>query len=84
VVIVFEGHKSKRLQNTVGHLPHWAQDFCHSMHRASLRLKRDFHEVTLSQRLCQAQQASGHGDGLEFRFRAAAVFEPDSSQDRIS
>jgi hypothetical protein len=81
VVVVLKGHKSKGLQNAVGHLPHRAEDFCHAVHRASLRLKRDFHEVTLSQRLRQAQQASGHGNGLEFRFSAAAVFEPDGSQD---
>jgi hypothetical protein len=34
--------------------------------------------------LRQAQQTSSHGDGLEFRFGAAAVFEPDGSQNRIS
>src|SRR6202012_1190326 len=37
-----------------------------------------------SQRLPQPQQTSGHGDGLQFRFLAPAIFQPDRSQDGIS
>jgi hypothetical protein len=44
------------------------------MNRSGLRLKCDFDEIALSQRLVQAQQASGHRDGLEIGFRAAAIF----------
>jgi len=54
------------------------------MHRSGLRLEGNFYEVALSQRLRDAQQPSGDGDGLEFSFCAAAVFEPDRCEDRIS
>jgi hypothetical protein len=54
------------------------------VHRAGLRLESDFYEVSLCQRLRDAQQPSGHGNGLEFRFGAAAVFETNRSQDGIS
>jgi len=84
MVVVLQRHKAERLQNAVGHLPRRAEDFSHAVHRASLRLKSNFNEVALSQRMGQVQKASGHGNGLEFSFGAAAVFETDRSQDRIS
>ena len=54
------------------------------MHRSGLRLECDLNEVALSLRLRYAQQASGHGDGLEFSFGAAAIFEPDRCENGIS
>ena len=81
MIVVLDRHESEGLEHAVGQFLHRAEDFGHAVYRASLRLKRDFHEVALSQRLRQAQQASGHGDGLEFRFRAASVFQPNRSQD---
>ena len=54
------------------------------MHRPGLRLKSDFDKVALRQTVGQLQKAAGHGNGLEFSFRASAVFETDRSQDGIS
>ena len=54
------------------------------MHRASLGLERNFDEVTCAQRLLEAQQASGYGDGLEFAFRTAAIFKANRGQNGIS
>jgi hypothetical protein len=54
------------------------------VNRARLRLKRNFDEVALSQRMGQLQQAASDGNGLEFCFGAAAVFESDCSQNGIT
>jgi len=84
MILVFECHKAERLQDAVAHLPRGAEDFGHPVHRSRLRLESDFDEVALSQRLGQAQEATCDGNGLEFCFRAATVFKPDGSQNRIS
>lgn len=74
MVVILQRDEAERLQDAVGHLPQRSQDFGHAMHRAGLRLKRDFDKVALSQRVGQRQQSTGHGNGLEFRFGAPAVF----------
>ncbi len=74
MVIVLDGHEAEGLQHAVIQLLGRTEDFGHGVHRAGLRLKGDFYEVALSQRVGQAQQASGYGDGLEFGFCAAAIF----------
>jgi hypothetical protein len=84
MVFVLERHEAERLQNSVERLPHGAQDFSHAMHRPGLCLERDLDKIALDERLRQAQQAASSGDGLKFCFGAAAVFEPDRSQDRIA
>jgi hypothetical protein len=43
------------------------------VHRPGLRLKSNFYEVALRQRLRQLQQSASHGNGLEFSFCAASV-----------
>ena len=63
---------------TAGHFRR--ENFGHPVHRAGLRLECNFDEVALAQRLRQEQQASGYRDGLEFRFRTAAVFKANRSQ----
>src|SRR5262245_13001660 len=84
MVVVLDCHEAEGLQHTVSQLLHRAEDFRHAMHRSSLRLKTDFDEIALSQRLRQAQQASSHGDSLEFSFGAATIFEPDRCENGIS
>jgi len=84
VVVILNGDEAEGLQHTLVRLSHGAEDFGHGVHRAGLRLKRDFHEIALPQRLGQTQQPSGHGDGLEFGFGSAAVLESYRSQDRIA
>jgi hypothetical protein len=84
MIVILERHEAERLQHAVRRLARRAQDFGHAVYRPGLGLKRDFYEVALAQRLRYAQQASGHGDGLEFSFSAAAVFEPNRSQNGIS
>jgi hypothetical protein len=84
VVVILERHEAERLQDALSRFARRAQDFGHAVHRPGLSLERDFYEVALAQRLRYAQQASGHGDGLEFSFGAAAVFEPNRSQNGIS
>ncbi|MFZ0731580.1 MAG: hypothetical protein WAM79_04575 [Candidatus Sulfotelmatobacter sp.] len=74
VVVILDGNETEWLQHSVGYTSHRAQDFRHTMHGASLRLKGDFHEVSLRERMRQAKQASSGGDGLEFCFCAAAIF----------
>jgi len=74
MVIVLNRHEAEGLQNAVSHLPHGAENFGHAVHGTGLGLKGNFDEVALSQRLGQTQQASGHGNSLEFCFCAAAIF----------
>jgi len=73
MVIVLDCHEAESLQHTIGHLSHRGKDFGHAVHRSCLRLKGNFDEVALSQRLRQTEQSSGYGDGLKFCFGAAAV-----------
>ena len=84
MVVILKGHEAEWLQDTVRDTVHRAQSFSHAVNRARLGLKSNFDEIALRQRLCQAQQSAGCGDGLQFRFGTASVFEPDRSQDRIS
>ena len=74
MVVILKRDKAECLQYTVSHFPHGAEDFGHAVHGTGLRLESDFYEVTLAQRLGEAQQAASHGNGLEFRFGAPAVF----------
>ena len=84
MVVVFDRHEAEGLQHAVGQLPHGTEDFGHAVHRTGLCLKSDFDEVARAKRLLQAQQASRSRDGLEFGFRAAAIFKTNRSQDGIS
>lgn len=80
MVVVFECDETERLQHALSRLLHGCQDLGHAMNGAGLGLKCNFDEVTLCQRLRQAQKASGGRDGLKFCFGATAVFETDGSQ----
>lgn len=84
MIIVFERDKAEGLQYALGHVARGAENFGHAMYRSRMGLKGNFDEVALRKRLGQLQQAAGHRNGLKFRFRAAAVFESNRSQDRIS
>ncbi len=84
MVVLLNRHEAERLQHAVSQRPRRTENFSHRMHWAGLRLERDFDKVSLAQALRQTQQASGHGNGLEFCFGAAAVLEADRSQDGIS
>jgi hypothetical protein len=84
MVIILNRDKAEGLQYAVFQLLRRAEDFGHGVHRSGLRLKGNFYEIALSQRIGDPQQASGHGDGLEFGFGASAVFKTDRRQDRIS
>src|SRR5258708_39872208 len=74
VVVILKRDEAERLQYAVAQLSHGGENFSHPVNRPCLRLKGDFDEVTLSQTLCQLQQAAGHGNGLEFSFCAPAIF----------
>ncbi len=74
VVVVLERNEAERLQHAIRRLPRGAEDLRHAVHRAGLRLKGNFDEVALRQRMRQLQQATGRGNGLEFSFGAPAVF----------
>jgi hypothetical protein len=74
MVVILDSNKTEGLQNTFVRLHHGAEDFSHAVYGTCLRLKRDFDEVALSQRVGQTEQSTGHGNGLEFRFGAAAIF----------
>jgi hypothetical protein len=84
VVVVLNRHETEWLQHAVIQFPSGAEDFRHAVNRSGLSLEGDFDEVTGAQRLRQAQQASSHGDALEFGFCTAAIFKPNRSQNRIS
>ena len=79
MVVVLERHEAERLQNAVSRLPHHGEELGHPVHRARLRLKRNFDEVALAERLGHVQQAAGRRDGLEFRFCAPAIFQANRS-----
>lgn len=80
VVVVFDGHEAERLQHTVSEFARRAEDFGHAMHGTGLRLEGDFDEVSLPERMLQAEQASGDGDSLEFGFGPAAVFKTNGGE----
>jgi len=80
MVIVLNRHEAEGLQHAVGQLPHGAENFGHAVNRAGLSLEGNFDKIALAQRLRQAQQTSRHRYGLEFGFRAAAIFETNRSQ----
>jgi hypothetical protein len=84
MVVILKSHKAEWLQYAVGHRAHGGENFGHAVHRACLGLKGNFDKVTLAQRLGHLQQATSHGNSLELSFCAAAVFETDRSQDRIT
>jgi hypothetical protein len=84
MVVILKRDEAERLQYAIGHLPHGGENFGHAVHWAGLRLKGNFDEVTLSQRLGHLQQAARHGNSLEFGFCEPAVFKADRSQDRIT
>ena len=74
MVVVLDRHEAEGLQDAVSQVAHGTENLRHAVDWTRLRLERDFDEVSLSERLCQTEQASGHGNGLEFGFRAAAIF----------
>jgi hypothetical protein len=84
VIVIFNSHEAECLQHAFGCGSHRTQDFGHAVHWSGLRLKCDFDEVALCQRLRQAQQSAGGGYGLKFSFGAAAIFKTNRSQDGIS
>ncbi len=84
MIVVFKRDEAEGLQDTIFHFPRRGKNLGHAVHRSGLRLKSNFDEVALSQRMGHLQQAAGHGNSLEFGFGASAVFETDRSQDRIS
>jgi hypothetical protein len=84
MVVIFQGNEAEGLQYAIRHFLHRSENFGHAVHRAGLRLKGNLDEVTLSQRMGDLQQAPSHGNGLEFRFGAPAVFETNRSQDGIA
>ena len=84
VVVILKGHETEWLQYAICHFAQRGENLGHAVHRACLSLKGNFDEITLSQRLGHLKQAASHGNSLEFTFSAAAVFETDRSQDRIT
>ena len=74
VVVVLERDEAEGLQNALLGLVRRAEDFRHAVHRAGLRLKRNFHKIALGQRLFQTQQAARGRNGLEFSSSAPAIF----------
>jgi hypothetical protein len=84
MVIVLKSHKTEGLEYPVVDVSHRAQDFCHPVDWSGLRLEGNFDKVTLPQRLGQAEQSARGGNGLQFGFCAAAIFETNRSQYRIS
>ena len=74
MVVILERDEAERLQHAIRLLLRRAEDFGHAVHRPGLRLKSNFDEVALRQTVRQLQQPASHGNSLEFRFRAPAVF----------
>ena len=84
MIIIFDRDKPEWLQHSIGDTPCRAEYFGHAMYGPGLRLECDFDEVTLCQRLSQSEQAAGYGDGLQFSFRAASIFQTNRCQNGIS
>jgi hypothetical protein len=51
MIVVLKRNETERLQHTISDFPHGSQNFGHAMHRPGLRLKSNFDEVALSQRV---------------------------------
>lgn len=84
VIVIFKRYESERLEHTVGHTSHWAEDFGHAVHRSRLGLERDFHEVALGERLSETQQPASDGNTLQFGLGAAPVFQTNRSQNGVA
>ncbi len=50
VVLILERHEAERLKHSIRRLLCGAEDFGHAVHRAGLRLKSNFDEITLAER----------------------------------
>ena len=84
VIVIFERYESERLEYTVGHTSHWAEDFGHAVHRSGLSLERNFHEVALGERFSQTQQPASDGNTLQFSLGATSVFQTNRSQNGVT
>lgn len=84
VIVIFKCYESERLEHTVGHTSHWAEDFGHAVHRSRLGLERDFHEIALGERLSQTQQAASNRNALQFGLGAASVFQTNRRQNGVT
>jgi hypothetical protein len=73
MILFLQRDEAERLQNAVRPPLRGVKNFGHAVHRPGLRLKSNFYEVALRQRLRQLQQSASHGNGLEFSFCAASV-----------
>ena len=74
MIVVLKGDEPESLQHAIRHSLRGAENFRHPVNRPGLGLERNFDKVALRQRLRQLQQAAGYGNGLEFSFRAPAIF----------
>jgi hypothetical protein len=84
VIIVLKRNEPEWLEHAIRHTSHRAENLGHAVYRTSLRLEGNLDEVSFAERLWEAKQSARRGDRLQFRFCAAAVFEPNRSQYRIS
>ena len=64
VVVILEGDEAERLQDAGNRPPHGTQYLSHAVDGPGLRLKCEFHERAVSQRMLQLQQSTGHGNVL--------------------
>lgn len=74
MVVVLERNEAERLKNAFCSSTRCSKDFGHTMHRSGLGLKCKLHKTTVSQRMLHLQQSTGNGNGLQFSFRAPAIF----------
>jgi hypothetical protein len=74
MVIIPKRHETKGLQNTLRGLARGRQHFGHALHRAGFRLKCNFDEISVAQRMPQVQQATGNGYCVKFSSSAPAIF----------
>ena len=74
MVLILKRDEAEWLQHAVAQLAHGGKGFGHAVNRPSLRLKGNFDEVALRQRLRQLQQSASHRYGLKFSFGAPPVF----------
>ena len=84
MVVVAERDEAEGLQRYIRSRAHRSEHFGHAPYRARLRLKRYLDKISLGQRLGQAQQPAGYGDGLQFGFGAPAIFQDDLGKYRTT
>src|SRR5580704_5704294 len=80
MIVVLERDEAKGLQSSVLGFSRWLEDLRHGFHGARCRFDSDLDQIALLQGSGQSQHATGFGNGLQLRARAASVRQFDDNR----